>query len=77
MGQSVHKLIESFVESLASEKGYSNNTCRAYFRDLKEFINILSEAWFSDDGHSPESILNPEDIDGLMIRLSGRFIQAK
>ncbi len=30
--------IDLFIESLASEKGYSANTCRAYRRDLIEFV---------------------------------------
>lgn len=31
------RFIENFVESLRVEKGYSENTCRAYTHDLKEF----------------------------------------
>ncbi|MFO8047807.1 MAG: tyrosine recombinase XerC [Desulfosudaceae bacterium] len=35
-------LSEIFVESMASEKGYSANTCRAYSADLKEFLDFLA-----------------------------------
>jgi integrase/recombinase XerC len=35
--------IHLFIESLSSEKGYSENTCRAYRHDLLEFFNFLSE----------------------------------
>jgi integrase/recombinase XerC len=35
------QLIESFLISLSTEKGYSANTCRAYQRDLEEFYQYL------------------------------------
>ena len=38
---SVGQLMESFVESLSTEKGYSLNTCMAYQRDLEEFYQYL------------------------------------
>ncbi|MCF8035727.1 MAG: tyrosine recombinase XerC [Desulfobacteraceae bacterium] len=34
----VTELIDSFVDYLAAEKGYSDHTCRAYARDLKDFL---------------------------------------
>ena len=37
----VKQLMESFLESLSTEKGYSLNTCRAYKRDLEEFYQYL------------------------------------
>ena len=39
-------LIGFFVESLSSEKGYSENTCRAYLHDLNEFVFFLVESGF-------------------------------
>lgn len=36
------KLIDSFVDFLAAEKGYSDNTCRAYARDLQDFLNYFT-----------------------------------
>ncbi len=36
------KLIDSFVDYLAAEKGYSDNTCRAYARDLHDFLNYFT-----------------------------------
>ena len=36
------KLIDSFVDHLAAEKGYSDNTCRAYARDLGDFLNYFA-----------------------------------
>lgn len=37
------KLVDSFVDYLVAEKGYSGNTCRAYTRDLKDFLNYFVE----------------------------------
>ena len=36
------KLIDSFVDYLAAEKGYSDNTCRAYARDLHDFLKYFT-----------------------------------
>ena len=33
-------MIDAFIESLAVEKGYSINTCRAYRTDVTEFVNF-------------------------------------
>jgi len=41
MDSTVKQLMESFLESLSTEKGYSLNTCRAYKRDLEEFFQYL------------------------------------
>jgi integrase/recombinase XerC len=41
MDSTVKQLMESFLESLSTEKGYSLNTCRAYKRDLEEFYQYL------------------------------------
>jgi integrase/recombinase XerC len=72
MGEhSISKLIESFVEALASEKGYSDNTCRAYMNDLVQF------AAYAVNGKSPEyedrkvidvTPFMVEDVDHLLIR---------
>jgi len=37
----VKNLINAFIESLAVEKGYSENTCRSYRNDLKGFMEYL------------------------------------
>lgn len=37
----VKELIDSFVDYLAAEKGYSDHTCRAYARDLKDFLSYF------------------------------------
>jgi integrase/recombinase XerC len=38
----INDLIDLFIESLASERGYSDNTCRAYRRDIREFAEYLA-----------------------------------
>ena len=39
----LNQQIEVFLESLASEKGYSVNTGRAYRQDLEEFSSYLEK----------------------------------
>jgi len=50
--------IEAFIDSLVVEKGYSENTCRAYRADLKEFAAFV---------HAPENSPT-ERLDALTIR---------
>ena len=38
----VEDLIRNFIESLGTEKGFSDNTCRGYRNDLEEFFNFLT-----------------------------------
>lgn len=52
------QLIESFLISLSTEKGYSANTCRAYQRDLEEFYQYLKT-----DMAGSGSKLNVTDLD--------------
>ncbi|MBA3030974.1 MAG: tyrosine recombinase XerC [Desulfobacteraceae bacterium] len=56
--------IARFVESLASEKGYSPNTCRAYDHDLREFFAYIRGV------ESPERSDKEEEVlpDTLVIR---------
>jgi integrase/recombinase XerC len=39
----VENLISIFIESMATEKGFSENTCRGYRNDLEEFLKYLAE----------------------------------
>ncbi|MFC1881397.1 tyrosine recombinase XerC [Thermodesulfobacteriota bacterium] len=39
----VENLISVFIESMATEKGFSENTCRGYRNDLEEFLKYLAE----------------------------------
>jgi integrase/recombinase XerC len=70
---SVRSMIESFIETLASEKGYSDNTCRAYMNDLNEFAAYTSKDHLRDDVNDKEEkpydeLPTVENIDHLMIR---------
>lgn len=50
--------VDAFIESLEVERGYSENTCRAYRADLKEFSSFVLQ---------PENSPT-EEIDALTIR---------
>ncbi len=60
----VENLISGFIESLAAEKGFSENTCRSYGSDLAEFLKYLAE---SDPprGNDPIEI---DRVDSMAIR---------
>ncbi|MFC1811355.1 site-specific tyrosine recombinase/integron integrase [Thermodesulfobacteriota bacterium] len=71
-------LMRSFLESLSSERGYSDNTCRAYKNDLKEFISFISETGLlrkagQKDSESPRA----DELNGLMIRAYLGFLHKK
>lgn len=70
---SIQNMIESFIETLASEKGYSGNTCRAYMNDLTEFASYarqgrLTNNEIDEDKERDDNLFMVEDIDHLMIR---------
>ena len=52
------KQVDAFIDSLLAEKGYSENTCRAYRADLKDFAAFILQ---------PDN-LSAEEIDALTIR---------
>jgi len=61
--------LQSFLESLSAEKGYSTHTIRAYRNDLREFAALVS------DGVPPgkadrreEAPFDPRQVDTLAIR---------
>ncbi|MDF1590013.1 MAG: tyrosine recombinase XerC [Desulfobacterales bacterium] len=62
-------LIRSFVESLSTEKAYSQNTCRAYLHDLQEFSAFVAKKRLQG-GHpnGAEAKVSACRVDGLMIR---------
>ena len=62
-------LIVSFIDSLVTEKGYSDHTCRAYRKDLQDFFFFAAD--FHQSGKTRRkhaSAINLEQIDGIMIR---------
>lgn len=60
------ELIEEFVESLISEKGYSEHTRRAYLQDLVEFSRFVGERRPEPASGADRALGAP--IDGLRIR---------
>ena len=63
---SLKPLIESFIETISSERGYSENTCRAYMHDLKEFESFIIKSGLLGDDGSEKIVI--DKIDGLVIR---------
>ncbi|MFP4668041.1 MAG: site-specific tyrosine recombinase/integron integrase [Desulfobacterales bacterium] len=50
------QLIDAFVDHLAAEKGYSDHTCRAYARDLKDFLEyFVARRPGPEDGDSEDT----------------------
>ena len=71
-------LISSFVKSLDSEKGYSENTCRAYLHDLTEFASFIFSSWFSENmSKTKADSFRAEQVEGLMIRGYLGFLHKK
>jgi integrase/recombinase XerC len=63
------QLIDSFLESLVTEKGYSSHTCRAYRKDLQDFFCFILKSRTSGRAHhTQKSTAAFEQVDGIMIR---------
>ena len=61
--------VRAFIESLPAEKGYSVHTCRAYTRDLEEFVAYLSENGQRPAAASePAGAFGPHDVTAVAIR---------
>jgi len=63
----LNKRINTFIESLSSEKGCSENTCRAYAHDLEEFLCFIAETRFTGKKKNVDKIV-ADEVDGMMIR---------
>jgi len=62
-------LIHSFIETLSAEKGYSENTCRGYRKDLEEFSSYLAERHFEDMPRTEKFYrFDVSEIDSIAIR---------
>ncbi|MGE5256002.1 MAG: tyrosine recombinase XerC [Hyphomicrobiales bacterium] len=70
--------VRSFIESLPAERGYSVHTCRAYARDLDEFVGYLTQ-----NGYPPTtagdlgSALDPHDVTAVAVRGYLGFLHRK
>lgn len=62
-------MVRSFIESLATEKGYSENTCRGYRNDLEEFLFYLSDSEIAGTRRSKNpDVIGVDRADGISIR---------
>ena len=63
--------INTFIEVLLAEKGYSSNTARAYRRDIEAFFSFVANN--ADDekvvsGHNPDHLAPFDSINPLTLR---------
>jgi integrase/recombinase XerC len=67
MAQSIAEWIQQFQTVLSVEKGYSDHTCTAYARDLRDFIEYLSH---KNRGISTidEGISGVDSVDAMAVR---------
>ena len=71
-------LIDSFLESLVTEKGYSDHTRRAYRKDLLDFFSFLAASRFAGSARSKSlPIVQLKQIDGIMLRGYLGFLHRK
>ena len=65
----VKHLISAFMDSLATEKGFSENTCRGYRHDLEEFFIFLTESQPGGKARARrDDPIGIDRVDGLTIR---------
>lgn len=71
-------LIDSFLESLVTEKGYSDHTCRAYRKDLQDFFSFLTESRVSGGTQRKRNRnVTPQQVDTVMLRAYLSFLHRK
>ncbi len=69
--------VRSFIESLRSEKGFAKNTCRAYSRDLEEFVLFVDGSYFSKRNQKDADSPTADQVNSLMIRGYLAFLHKK
>ncbi|NOY68695.1 MAG: tyrosine recombinase XerC [Deltaproteobacteria bacterium] len=61
-------LIDSFVDYLSVEKGYSSNTCRAYTRDLQDFLSYFAaNRALVDPAAEGEADTDAADVEAISV----------
>ena len=68
MSFNIYELVKDFIDSLSSEKGYSEHTCRAYQNDLNGFCRFL---------YQRSEPIQFDQIDPLTIREYLGFLHGK
>ncbi len=75
---SENALIDSFIESLVTEKGYSEHTRRAYRKDILNFFSFLAESYPPGGPNTKRKpIVDLKQIDGIMLRGYLGFLHRK
>jgi len=64
----INDLIDLFIESLASERGYSDNTCRAYRRDIREFAEYIAGSGAVAGSETEDDCFPIDAVNVLIIR---------
>ena len=67
----VRQWIETFIETMSAEKGFSSHTCRAYRKDLEQFSDYLEQEI------QTETRPDIDAVDGLMLRSYLGFLHDK
>jgi integrase/recombinase XerC len=76
--QPQNALIDSFIESLVTEKGYSDHTRRAYRKDILNFFSFLADAYHPGaENTKRKSRVDLKHIDGIMLRGYLGFLHRK
>jgi len=71
-------LIGLFLESLGAEKGYSDQTIRAYRRDLEAFFSFIAQSPAAGEGCKKSAhTVSPSQIDGIRIRSYLGFLHGR
>jgi len=70
--------IKYFIQTIASEKGYSASTCRAYKCDLQEFAAfVVKSGPFHKNNQENDGVGRADKVDALMIRGYLGFLHKK
>ena len=65
----IKKMISAYIESLAVEKGYAENTCRCYRNDLEGFVEyLLREQSPVSRRRQATDPINSDQLDAIAIR---------
>ncbi|MBW1741033.1 MAG: tyrosine recombinase XerC [Deltaproteobacteria bacterium] len=67
--------IETFIEALSAEKGFSANTCRAYRKDLEQFLAYLQDS--ARGALKREKGADVGKVDDIIIRSYLAFLHKK
>ncbi len=70
----VNNLIKSFIQAIRTERGYAENTCRAYLHNLKEFASYVGK---SLGPQADESGIRINQVDAMMIKDYLGFLHEK